>query len=137
MITAKEKYPTIYRWEQHYGIDRFDLSGPKPFPMGGLGWISRCADNPDSTSAATITRDLFTGYITSMRTIDSSSSTYHWRIWWDTRDENRKLLINTDQVLYPTRKEAMRALEKIFEITPDQVKEIRWEGNISNYMEEE
>lgn len=26
-----------YRWEQHYGIDRFDLSGPKAFPMGGLG----------------------------------------------------------------------------------------------------
>lgn len=69
-----------YRWEQHYGIDRFDLSGPRGFPMGGLGWITRNADNPDSTSATTVTRDLFTGYITSMRTIDSSSSTYHWRI---------------------------------------------------------
>jgi hypothetical protein len=125
-----------YRWEQHYGIDRFDLSGPKPFPMGSLGWISRCADNPDSTSAVTVTRDLFTGYITSMRTIDSTSSTYHWRIWWGSEDAHRRVSIHSDQVLYPTRKEAMRALEQRFGISADEVKEVRWEGNLSSYMSE-
>jgi hypothetical protein len=125
-----------YCWEQHYGIDRFDLSGPKPFPMGSLGWISRCADNPDSTSAVTVTRDLFAGYITSMRTIDSSSSTYHWRIWWDTRDERGRVLIHSDQFLYPNRKEAMRALEQRFGISVDDVREICWEGNLSSYMDE-
>lgn len=125
-----------YRWEQHYGIDRFDLSGPRGFPMGGLGWITRNADNPDSTSATTVTRDLFTGYITSMRTIDSSSSTYHWRIWWDTQDERGRVLVHSDQVLYRTRKEAMRALEHRFGISTDDVRETRWEGNLSTYMGE-
>lgn len=125
-----------YRWEQHYGIDRFDLSGPKAFPMGGLGWISRCADNPDSTSACTVTRDLFTGYITSMRTTNTSSSTFHWRIWWDTQDEHRRPLIHSDQVRYQNRKDAMRALEQRFNIPPDQVSETRWDGNLSPYMDE-
>lgn len=126
-----------YLWEQHYGADRFDLSGPKSFPMGSLGWITRCADNPESTSDCTVTRDLFTGYITSMRTTDASSSTYHWRIWWDTRDERGGILINSDEVRYPTRKEAMKALEIFFKISPEDVKEIRWKGNLSPYMEEE
>ena len=46
-----------YGWEQHYGIDRFDLSGPKSFPMGSLGWITQCADHPESGVASTVTRD--------------------------------------------------------------------------------
>jgi hypothetical protein len=127
---------TKYCWEQHYGTDRFDLSGPRAFPMGGLGWISRCADNPDSTTACTVTRELFTGYISSMRTTDASSSTYHWRIWWDTQDDRGRVLIHSDQVRYRTRKEAMRAVENQFGISANDVKEIRWEENFSPYMDE-
>jgi hypothetical protein len=46
-------------------------------------------------------------------------------------------LINSDEVRYPTRKEAMKALEIFFKISPEDVKEIRWKGNLSPYMEEE
>lgn len=105
--------------------------------MGSLGWITRCADHPESGVASTVTRDLFAGYITSLRSVDSASSTFHWRIWWSTKDERGRVLVNSDEVRYPTRKEAMKALEIFFEISPEDVKEKRWEGNLSPYMEEE
>lgn len=126
----------MYRWEQHYGIDRFDLSGPKAFPVGGLGWITRCADDPNTVSMCTVTREQFAGYITAMCVTDPPGATFHWRIWWDTRDERGKDLIHSDQVLYPTRKVAMRALEQRFGISVDDVRETRWEGNFSAYMDE-
>ena len=125
-----------YRWGQYYGLDRFDLSGPRGFPVGSVGWISRCAANPDSTSTAMVTRDLFTGYITSMRTMDSMGSTYHWKIWWTTWDEHHRPSSHNDQVRYQTRKEAMKALEDRFGVPSDEVHEVRWEGNVSDYMKE-
>lgn len=121
-----------YLWEQNYGIDRFDLSGPRGFPVGGLGWITRCSE-PDVSITTYITRN-WMGYISSMKNEDPPEAKFHWRIWWDTRDENGKVIIHTDEVKYEKRNLAMAALEKIFNIDADEVKEIKWEGNFSAYV---
>jgi len=122
----------VYRWEQHYGIDRFDLSGPRGFPSGAVGWITRSPDDPNTVGEVFITRG-FGGYITSMRNEDPPESKWHWRTWWSEWNEDKKLIIRTDEVYHSTRAEAMRALETQHGIDPGDVKEIKWEGNLSKY----
>jgi hypothetical protein len=121
-----------YRWEQHYGIDRFDLSGPRGFPSGGIGWITRNPDDPNTVGKVFITRG-FMGYMTSMKNEDPPGAGFHWRVWWDERDEDKKLIIRTDEIRHRTRAEAMRALEVQHGIDSSEVKEIKWEGNLSTY----
>ena len=122
----------VYRWEQHYGIDRFDLSGPRGFPSGGIGWITRNPDDPNTVGEVTITRG-FMGYITSMRNEDPPESKWHWRVWWDTLDVGGNVVIRTDEIRHRTRAEAMRALETEHGIDSVEVTEIKWEGNLSTY----
>lgn len=121
-----------YRWEQHYGLDRFDLSGPRGFPVGGIGWITRNSNEPNTLIREEITRNDW-GFITSMKNYDPPGVKFHWRVWWDTRDAEGKVVIHTDEIHHPTRAEAMRALEVQHGIDPAEVTEIKWEGNLSTY----
>ena len=38
--------------------------------------------------------------------------------------------------MYKNRTDAMRALERRFNVPPDEVSETRWQGNLSPYMDE-
>ena len=123
---------TKYRWEQHYGLDRFDLSGPRGFPVGQIGWITRNSDEPGVLIKESITRSVW-GYITSMKNYDPPGVKFHWRIWWATRDADGKLTVRSDEVRHRSRAWAMRALEVQHGIDPAEVTEIKWEGNLSTY----
>ena len=120
-----------HTWEQHYGIDRFDLSGPRGFPSGGIGWITRNSDEPVEGAKVVVTRG-YMGYITSMKNIDPPGSKWHWRVWWHTWEDG-KVVVHSDEIRHPKRADAMKALESRFGIDPADVKEIKWEGNLSSY----
>lgn len=121
-----------YRWEQHYGIDRFDLSGPRGFPTGQIGWITQNPDHPGAVGKVYITRNE-SGYITSMRNEDPPGAVFHWRVWWPKWSEDGKLTIHSDEVHHRSRAWAMRALEVQHGIDPSEVTEIKWKGNLSTY----
>jgi len=120
-----------YTWGQHYGLDRFDLSGPCGFTSGGIGWITRNPSEPVDGAEVVVTRG-YMGYITSMKNIDPPSSKWHWRVWWHTWTDG-KLVIHTDEIRHPKRALAMKALEGTFCIDACNVKEIKWSGNLSSY----
>ena len=120
-----------HTWEQHYGLDRFDLSGPRGFPIGGIGWITRNPSEPVEDAEVVVTRNHM-GYITSMKNIDPPGSKWHWRVWWHTREDG-KVVVHSDEIRHGKREEAMKALESRFGIDPSDVKEIKWEGNLSSY----
>jgi len=120
-----------YTWGQHYGLDRFDLSGSHGFPSGGIGWITRNPSEPVDGDEVVVTRG-YMGYITSMKNIEPPSSKWHWRVWWHTWTDG-KLVIHTDEIRHPKRALAMKALEGTFCIDACNVKEIKWSGNLSSY----
>ena len=61
-----------------------------------------------------------------------SGSKWHWRVWWHTWTDG-KMTIHSDEIRHGKREEAMKALESQFGIDPSDVKEIKWEGNLSRY----
>lgn len=122
---------TVYTWEQHYGLDRFDLSGPRGFPVGNVGWVTRNPDTPGHVGTVRLVRN-WMGYITSMLNIDSPEATFHWRVWWPVWVDG-KVTIHSDNIRHQNRADAMAALQEQFGIDPKDVQEIKWEGNHSVY----
>lgn len=122
---------TIYTWQQHYGLDRFDLSGSCGFPMGGIGWVTRNPNTPGYVGTVRLVRNRM-GYITSMLNIDAPEATFHWRVWWPVWTDG-KVTIHSDNIHHKRRADAMLALQKQFGIDSRDVREVKWEGNLTEY----